>query len=42
MWQAAGAKEEFRAVLAALAAPPERTQVAVRMNRIEGVTAAAE
>lgn len=36
--QAAAAREELRVVLEALAALPERTQVAVRMNRIEGRT----
>ena len=36
--QAAVAKDELRLVLEALAALPERTQVAVRMNRIEGRT----
>lgn len=34
----AEAKDELRLVLEALAALPERTQIAVRMNRIEGRT----
>ena len=34
----AAAKDELRLVLEALAALPERTQIAVRMNRIEGRT----
>jgi RNA polymerase sigma-70 factor (ECF subfamily) len=36
--RAAAAKDELRLVLEALAALPERTQIAVRMNRIEGRT----
>lgn len=34
----AAAKDELRVVLEALAGLPERTQIAVRMNRIEGRT----
>ncbi len=36
--QTATAKDELRLVLEALATLPERTQIAVRMNRIEGRT----
>lgn len=36
--QAAAARDELRLVLEALATLPERTQIAVRMNRIEGRT----
>lgn len=36
--RAAAARDELRLVLEALATLPERTQIAVRMNRIEGRT----